>query len=109
MKKFFIIMLSVFGISAYLFSQNVNEYDKGYIASVKMDKCMKVKDYPGKDVRPSALLKNPSCDISSYSEDINSLIIICTDKIAGKSFIYSYALTLEVCNMSLEVAKKSGY
>lgn len=108
MKKLLIFVITL-SVVACLYAQNLTEYDKGYIASIRNDSCMKVSDYPGKDVRPSALLKNPSCEISSYSEDINSLIIICTDKIAGKSFIYSYALTLEVCNMSLEVAKKSGY
>ncbi len=108
MKKMILFSVTLM-TAAYLFAQDLSGYDNGYIASIRNGSCMKVPDYPGKDVRPSTLLKNPSCGISSYSEDIDSLIIICTDKMSEKSIIYSYALTLEVCNMSLEVAKKRGY
>jgi hypothetical protein len=106
MRKIIIILVSVFGIYAYLFSQNVNEYDTGYIASVKNNKCMKVKDYPGKDVRPSVILKDKSCEITAKDDSIKSLIIVCTDKAKKKSMMYSYAMDLETCKESLKIAKK---
>ncbi len=109
MKKLLIVMASVCGIFVCLFAQNVNDYDKGYIASIKNNKCMKVTDYPGKDVKPSTLLKDPGCGIITQDDTIKTLIIVCTDSKTKKSIMYSYAMTLDTCKESLEVAKKRGY
>lgn len=104
-----ILMILFTGLYVYLFSRDVNEFDNGYIARIKKNECVKVKDYPGKDVRPSILLKDPSCEVTSMDDTIKSLIIVCTDKVANKSIIYSYAKTIDTCRESLAVAKKKGY
>ena len=105
MKKTIVIIF----FAAFIFhlhARNVNDYDSGYIASIKNNRCFKVPDYPGKDVRPSILLKEKSCEIISDEESIQSLIIACTDETSEKSVLYLYRMSSESCGESLEAAKK---
>ena len=106
MKKIIITLLSVTGICVCLSAQAVNEYDNGYIVSVKKNKCIKVKDYMDKNVRPSELLKDPACEISALDDSIKSLIITCTNKSENKIMMYSYTMSLETCEQSLKIARK---
>ena len=101
-------ILLLFSLLVFIFSLSAREiadFDKGFIASVKHDRCFRVTEYPGRDVRPSFLFMDASCLVLSYEEAVESLIVTCRDK-SGGTTIFLYTLKTEACDDSLAAAKR---
>ena len=98
-------VFTVWGVLVSLSAREIADFDKGFIASVKHDRCFRVTEYPGRDVRPSFLLLDASCSVLSYEEAVESLIVTCRDK-SGGTVIFLYTLKTEACDDSLAAAKR---
>lgn len=95
-----IILLIIFSIG--LKAIDFTKFDDSYIVSIKFNKCLKVKDYPEKNVKPSYLIKK-GCNVQHFDDDHGALKIRCDNENIDYFFLIEYNSCMEVLERLQEI------
>ncbi len=105
--KFLILIITTLVVLAGLYSfAEVGDYDTGYIASIKFQKCYKVREHPTLgDMRPSILFLKYSCYVNKEDPGGRILEIGCDGYPSPGIHGFVYTKTYSVCMDFLRLAK----